>query len=307
MSEDLNRSGDGRADRRSDYAASYAEAGDLTAAADLMRQALELRPLWIAGWTLLGGYRERGGDTASAIDAYRRALSLDPADGQGAALKLASLGVAAVPTSAPPAFVKGLFDQYADRFETSLVAELGYAGPDLLMTDILRLTGPSRRFVHALDLGCGTGLMGERLRPFADRLTGVDLSPAMIEKARRKAIYDRLDVGDILDAEAGDLAPDLVTAADVLIYVGDLGPVASRVAALVAPSGLFAFTVERHDGDAPFVVGPSLRYRHSRAGAIAPAEAAGFALKSEAPLVLRQDRGEPVEGLAFVFERTGPG
>lgn len=301
---DPARSGDPLADRRASYAAGLATEGDHAAAADLMRQALELDPDWATGWAVLGGYLEQAGDLTEAGKACLKALALDPADGQGAALKLAALGQAATPDAAPPAFVRALFDAYADRFETSLVERLGYGAPDDLLAAIRKVGGPNRRYAHALDLGCGTGLVGERLRPIAARLSGIDVSPAMIEKARAKGLYDRLSVGNIVDAEPGGEGIDLVTAADVFIYLGDLSAVFACIARLLRADGLFAFTVEAHDGPEPFAVGPSLRFRHSRDDVAALAQQAGFAVVHEERLVIRQDRGEPVEGFAFVMERS---
>ena len=107
MIQDSNGSGEPLADRRADYAAQLAEEGSFAAAADLMRQALDLAPGWAAGWVVLGGFCERADDIDAALDAYRRAAALDQTDGHGARLKLAALGAAPLPATAPPAFVRG--------------------------------------------------------------------------------------------------------------------------------------------------------------------------------------------------------
>src|SRR4029077_10060116 len=126
-----------------------------------------------------------------------------------------------------------LFDDYADRFDTHLVGILRYRAPHAILAalqDVCADRPP--RFAHALDLGCGTGLMGEAIRPFAERLDGVDLSPLMLAKARAKLVYDRLAEAEIVAFVRGspDRAFDLVLAADVLVYVADLAPVFSEVA-----------------------------------------------------------------------------
>src|SRR6202035_8084 len=103
-----------------------------------------------------------------------------------------------------------------------------------------------RRFVSALDLGCGTGLMGAELRSHTDRLAGVDLSAAMIAKARERGFYDRLVVGDAA-AMLGREPPgssDLIVAADALVYVGDFAPLFAAVARVLTSDGIFAFSVE---------------------------------------------------------------
>ena len=300
MIQDSNGSGEPLADRRADYAARLAEDGAFAAAADLMRQALDLAPGWAAGWVVLGGFLECADMTGDALDAYRQAAALDAADGHGARMKLAALGAAPLPASAPPAFVRGLFDQYADRFETSLVDRLGYGAPLQLIGALGAVAGPHRRFAEVLDLGCGTGLMGERLRPTAGNLTGVDLSAGMLDKARRKKIYDRLVESDVVGFGAGTQHYDLVTAADVLIYIGDLAPLFAGVATALAPGGLFTFSVETHDGEAPYALGPSLRFAHAPAAVEAMLDDCAMRMLSKQSVVLRQDRGEAVMGMIFV-------
>lgn len=303
MIDDPHRSGDPRADRRADYAESYAKSGDHAAAVDLMRQAVELAPGWTLGRMRLAAFLEEAGDRDAAGAVYAAVRAEDEADPYGAGLKLASLGRAPVPVAPPPAFVAGLFDQYAEGFEAALVKRLGYRVPDTLAEAIRDVAG-GRRFAAVLDLGCGTGLMGERLRPICDRLEGIDLSAGMLQRARRKKIYDRLVEGDILDAWADKAVRyDLVTAADVLNYLGDLAPVFARVASVQKSGDLFAFSVEADDGADGFALRPSLRYAHAPAHVVALLDAAGFAPRSQRRAELRQDRGEPVAGALFVAER----
>lgn len=301
----LSSSGEALADRRADYALQLSGAGDFGAAADLMRQALDLAPLWVAGWVAVGGYLEKAGAAEAAISAYGKALSLDPDDREGAGLKLAALGAAPMPQTMPPAFVRGLFDQYAERFETALVDRLGYRVPEQLFAALRAVAGPQRRFSRALDLGCGTGLMGEQLRPVADRLDGVDLSPGMLMKARRKNLYDSLGEADITAIAPSPQAYDLVTAADVLNYVGDLEAILLSVAAMLVPGGLFALSLEAHDGDEPYLLLPSLRFAHRLDAASRIGIAAGFALRHQSRVMLRRDRGIPLDGFLLVFERGG--
>ncbi len=286
-------SGDLVADRRAAYAASLAAEGDHAAAADLMTQALELAPHWAAGWCLLGDYHAEAGDGEGAIVAYEQLQRLDMLGVFGAGLKLAALGAAPVPANSDTAYVAALFDDYAPRFETQLVEALGYDGPDRLMTLLLpALAG--RVVATALDLGCGTGLMGLRLRPHATRLEGIDLAAGMVAEASRKRVYDQLGQAELsahLAAHPGGL--DLVTAADVLNYCGDLTPIFAAVAARLVPGGLFAFTVERHEGAEGMVLRPSLRFAHSEAAVRAACDAAGLDVLALQPEPVRRDRGVP--------------
>ncbi|MCW4116956.1 methyltransferase [Aurantimonas sp. MSK8Z-1] len=302
MAFSIHSSGDPTADRRADYAQMLAEAGDPAAAADLMRQALERAPAWAAGWFRLAEFASVAGLAAEAEGAWRTVLRLDAADRFGAELKLAQAGLAPLPDAAPAAFVAGLFDQYADRFDTALVETLAYRAPEAIFTALGELGHPAMRFAEALDLGCGTGLMGERLRKSVSHLAGIDLSAGMLAKAGAKGVYDRLSAGDVAVAEPGESGRyDLVTAVDVLIYLGDLAPVFRRVRQALTADGLFAFTVEAHGGPETFVLRDSLRFAHSRAGLEALAEREGFTVRVCRETVLRQDRGEDVEGFVVVL------
>ncbi len=299
-------SGDLVADRRASYAATLAQEADYTAAADLMVQALELTPGWAAGWCLLGDYRAEAGDGPGAIAAYAELARLDTAGRFGAALKLAALGAAPAPGGTEIAYVESLFDDYAGRFETELVLGLGYEGPERLAALVEReLDGRALEQVrNALDLGCGTGLFGERIRMRASFMEGIDLSGAMVEIAARKGIYDRLEKAELMAFLAGHAGGlDLVGAADVLNYCGALAPIAAAVSARLAPGGLFAFTLERHDGPEPHVLRSSLRYAHSEAGARAACRDAGLDIVSLEVAPIRQERGEPLMALLILARK----
>ncbi|MBS9721795.1 methyltransferase domain-containing protein [Tianweitania sp. BSSL-BM11] len=293
-------SGDLLADRRADYAEMLAQGQDWAAAAELMTSALQLAPDWAAGWFRVGELRERAGDEAGAEQAWREALRLEPADRFGATLKLALLGAAPIPETPPADFVEALFDDYAARFDQSLVDKLGYCVPELMDT-ALRATGRTR-FDKAVDLGCGTGLMGERLRPLCGDLEGIDLSAEMLRKAQARGVYDRLVKGDIGELSV-PRSVDLVTAADVFIYVGTLDAVFTSVTAMLRPNGLFAFSVEASEGD-DLVLQESRRYAHGRAYVERELAQAGLTLLSVREDTIRSDRGAAIQGLVVVAGST---
>lgn len=279
-------SGDPVADRRAQFAETLAGEGDPTGAAEVLTGALALCPRWAAGWYRLGEYRERAGETGAAADAYARAVEADPADALGAGLKRDLLRKSPLAESMPAAFVELLFDQYAPRFETSLVGKLDYRGPQILM-DRLVASGFTRAG-RALDLGCGTGLMGEVLRPHCDVLEGLDLSAAMLKQARAKGVYDRLDKADIAALEVSPARYDLIVAADVFAYLGALERVIAWCAASLAPGGHLAFTVEA--GEEAVTLKESRRFSHSRAYLEDLLTAAGFWQAAIEPCVVRRDR-----------------
>lgn len=291
-------SGDLLADRRADYAEMLFASDDHAAAAELMLGALELAPGWAMGWFRLGEMQEAAGAFGEAAHAWRTTLKLDPDDRPGAALKLELIGEAPASAAPPGAFVEALFDHYAGTFDRSLVEKLAYRVPELLFDAIL--AQGERRFGHAVDLGCGTGLMGEKLRSHAGFLEGHDISSAMLKKAEGKKVYDRLVKSDLQSLSLPPGRADLVTAADVFMYVGALDGIFARAAAALPAEGVFAFSVEKHDGPEDFVLRPSRRYAHSQAYLGRLLDVHGLSILSLATAPIRTDRGEPIEGLIVV-------
>ncbi|RWX76918.1 methyltransferase domain-containing protein [Neorhizobium lilium] len=305
-------SGDPIADRRTDYARMLAETGDWAAAVELMEQALELVPRWAAGWFRLGEYRQKAQPDAvkshGAANAYRQALALEPEDVFGARLKLALLGKEQTPASPPSRYVEGLFDDYADRFDTALVEKLEYSVPGKLAA----LVAPHAPFSSVVDLGCGTGLFGAEIRERAGRLEGFDLSANMLARAAAKGLYDHLGQADLsrLPAESGlfseELAEhraDLVSAADVLMYLGSLETVFPLVLDLLAPRGVFAFSVEDAGDGETFLLRDSLRYAHSEAYIRMLLARYGLEVLDVTKTVIRMDAGKPIHGILFLSRK----
>ncbi|WP_240230131.1 class I SAM-dependent DNA methyltransferase [Devosia lacusdianchii] len=283
-----------------------AEGGDHVAAADLMSQALDLAPDWAAGWDLLGGYHDKAGNVAGAISAWRHLEALDDEGVFGARLKLAVHGAGAIGEGTAVSYVEALFDQYATQFENALVNKLEYQVPDLL--DALLEQEAARfgiaRFDVAFDLGCGTGLMGQRLRDRVEHLEGIDLSAAMIAETARKGVYDRLEKAELVAFLKRHVAEaDLVTAADVFIYCGALPPVLDAVVPAMRPGGLLAFSLEAHEGEEPVFLRASLRYAHGVEAARQALIDAGLEILRFESATLRQDRGMPISGLLIVARR----
>ncbi len=288
-------SGNLAADRRFTYAQGLRQEGDPAAAAEVIAQALELTPGWPEGHFALGEALADAGRRDDAIDAYRTYLALDAADSMGAGARLHLLGAAERPRTLSGAYVRRLFDEYADRFDQALVGRLQYRAPQ-----ILRAALGERTFNRALDLGCGTGLVGEAIRDICTWLGGVDLSPAMTQAAARKAIYDHLETADMLAALKTIDACDLMVAGDVLVYCGDLAPIFTAVREKVLATGLFAFTLQRNDTE-DFVLGPEHRFSHSLAYVVRVAADCGFIVQKIQNAVCRQEKGVDVPGLLAVL------
>src|ERR1700754_4917305 len=299
--------GDLMADRRFEFARDLQLKGDLAAAADLLLQAIELAPNFTTAWFTLGGIREELGEHAAAAEAFRAAQASDPDDRHGAGLRLMRLG--AVPVAGmPQAYVQSLFDQYAPRFESSLVGDLGYRGPALLFKAVLAVRSAARKpafFKHAIDLGCGTGLAAAAFARGVDHFVGVDLSPRMIEKSRATGLYAELEVADMLQGLLGkpDASADLILAADAMVYVADIAPVLAEAARVLADGGLLAFTTETHDGEG-VILGEGLRYAHAAEHVRSAVEAAGLHLERIEDLSARNEDNVPAPGLVVVAAKT---
>jgi predicted TPR repeat methyltransferase len=290
-------------DRRFLYAQAAAAEGDDAAAAELLEQTLELAPDWPPLWFALAIAREKLGLREQAVAAFTQAAALDRAGALGADLHLARLGATPTPASASESYVRGLFDQYAPRFDAHLVDKLAYRAPALLADALARLG--ARHFDQVIDLGCGTGLCGAAFRASSDRLAGVDLSPQMIEIARGKDIYDRLEVGAIENFLARGPAQSacLILAADVFVYIGDLGPVFAAASNTLEPKGFLAFTSQRTSDD-NYKIGSDLRFSHSEAYVRSVAHDSGLRIALIEPVSTRKDAGIDVPGLVVVATRA---
>lgn len=300
-------SGDLIADRRYDFARDLQLRGDLAGAADLMAQAAELAPLFASAWFALGEMQEELNQNNAAIESYRKAIAADPQDSHGASLRLMRLGAAEL-SEMPREYVRSLFDQYAPKFDAALVGNLGYRGPDVLFKAVLAARVAEKRpafFRRAIDLGCGTGLAARAFAANADSITGIDLSPGMIAKAQATALYDHLEVADMLDGLARETAAsaDLIIAADAMVYVRDLAPVLREVARVLVPQGLLGFTVETHTG-AGVIIGEGLRYAHSETYVRDALMQSGLIQPRIDAVSTRTDGGVPVPGLVVTAVRS---
>lgn len=302
-------SGDLIADRRYQWALDHATCGDLSGAADILTQTVELAPAFAAAWFTLGAIRERLGDRNGAIAAFERARDADPDDHHGARLQLALLGCGNATPAMSEAYVRRLFDQYAVRYDVALTEQLAYRAPALLREAVestMRAAARPLRFGSMLDLGCGTGLAGTIFRPLVlDKLAGVDLSAAMIAQAGHKEIYDLLVIRNVQNYLADQIAEqrkyDLVVAADVFVYVNDIAPIVGAVARVLAPGGLFAFTVETWPGDGVKLL-PTLRYAHGAPYLHRVLADAGFSVASIAAAAVRSEKGVSVDSLVVTAQ-----
>ncbi|PTM39270.1 methyltransferase domain-containing protein [Bosea sp. 124] len=306
-------SGDPTLDRRYAWAEAALKDGDAAACVEILDQTLAQAYHFTAAWHLYGLAQEALGHKEEAATAWRQCLTLDPNDHFGARLDLARIGAMAAEDATSENFSGTLFDAYAERFDSHLTQALHYTAPALLKAAMARLcdnAGRPFRFDTVLDLGCGTGLMGEAVRTEAGFLAGCDLSPRMIERARAKTradgepLYDKLAVAGLTAflTSRPDVCADLVVAADVFVYLGELAPAFAQCARVLKRGGLFAFTVQSHDGEG-VVVGVDRRFAHAEGWLRRRLKEAGLTPIAIDPASTRQDRDVPVPGLLVVAQK----
>ena len=283
---------------------------------------------------LLGQLLAQRGATAEAAALHRQAIEaeVEPAlnryllaglaglAGPGTTAATTAAGTAPAdeaPPRSPDEYVRALFDPYAEDFEQHLVQTLRYRGHALVAEAALRALADSgrSRFEQVLDLGCGTGLCGRLLAPHAGRITGIDLSPTMVALAHRSGAYQQVTEAEVLAWLAANTAPhDLVVAADVFIYIGELDALFADLARTQPPGGLVVATVETGDralagpstSDGPsWWLQPSLRYAHRRAYVEHLAARHGYRLLAWQPAVIREDQRQPIHGAVLSLRRLG--
>ncbi len=285
--------------RRIDFAFGLMEDGDLLGAVDAARAAIDSFPQEPQLHFVLGQILEKAERCDEAVIAYQKAMALQEEDVLGAGVRLSVLGAQKIPERLPKAYVEALFDDYAPRFERNLLKHLSYSAPTKLRDLVLSHHARLPRRPSVIDLGCGTGLMGQELAVLAARMDGLDLSQKMLRQAAKKRLYHGLYHGDIeTDWPCEQTSYDLAVACDVLNYLGDLTKVFRTIAAHLSSNGLFAFSLESHveeTSEVPFELHEGHRYRHHRTAVLSWLSACGFELIEEKCLPIRMEKQQPVQ------------
>lgn len=271
--------------------------GDLDESIKFYRKALKTDPEFADGYYNLANALRECGKNKEALRLYKKCLELDPENSSASHLYAALAGN--VTGKAPDRYVEELFDEYSRHFDTELAETLEYSTPSKIHEILFRYFG-GRLFENAADLGCGTGLSGEALRPLCKRISGVDLSAGMLEQAREKNIYDELhkaEINEFLKEREGEF--DLLAAADSLIYSGDLKDFFENSRRALKKDGFSVFSLESVPGMA-YELGESGRYRHSEEYVRKVATEFSFNIKVAERTKLRKEFGNWVEGIIFI-------
>jgi len=269
-------------------------------AADCYCKVITLRPKHREARRLLALAHCVLGDIDEAVNIFNEWLDQEPGDPIALHMRAACTG-RDVPARASNGFVERTFDSFASSFESKL-EQLSYRAPALVAATLENSFGEPSKQLDVLDAGCGTGLCGPLLAPYAGRLVGVDLSEGMLALANEKHVYDALIKGELTDHMRDHPAAfDVIVSADTLVYFGDLGRVVAAAAGALRPNGLFIFTLEHAVGavaDVNWRLELHGRYSHARAYVERVLTAAGLQ-PWIAPAELRMESGAPVAGLVI--------
>lgn len=272
------------------------------------QRAIALKPDYALAWQRLAMYFLSADRKKEAEALFEKWLTVDPGNPTVLYLQAACLGSAA-PDRAPNQYVQQVFDDMADSFDTHLVKKLAYRAPELLMEALALALPLPTGSLAILDAGCGTGLCGPPLRPYAGELTGVDLSPRMLAKAKGRKVYDTLTTAELtafLDQQPQ--AFDIILSADTLCYFGALAPVFTAASKALKPDGFFAFTLEvAEENTVNRRLNSHGRYSHTRSYAKETLAAAGLEAVSIASKELRKEEGRPVSGFVMVAKKQKRG
>jgi predicted TPR repeat methyltransferase len=273
--------------------------GKISEASYAFKRVTELNPNYADGFSNLGLILCEKGKPDEALEVLKKALQIKP-DHATAKHLIASI-IGKTPKSPPREYVEDLFDQYAAKFEHSLIENLQYQTPKII-TDMIIKRHSSKALGSVLDLGCGTGLAGLELRQFCENLDGIDLSEAMLRQARAKDVYDKLIHGDIAEhlAEA-DLDFDYFISTDVFIYVGELSDVFRLIKSRNSKIGKLVFSTEHREGEG-FYLEKSGRYSHSKNYIEGLCAKYGYNLSHFEKTKLRKEKGEFLTGGLYLLD-----
>ncbi len=256
----------------------------------------------------LGKIYARAGSPDKARKFLMLALKKDPTDAEGCALVLAAIDGANIPERAPEAYLKKLYAERAAKWDQNVDVNHNYRGMLLVEQELRRLTEAKLRI---LDAGCGTGLVGKRIRDLATELHGVDLSGAMLLQAQATGVYNRLFDGDMIEfMRMNPASYDAITSAATLIHFGDLSAMFGAAAGALKPGGLFVFTAFPNRDPENYAVG-SLDgfaeggcYFHGKNYIARTAGEQGFTVVQIAEDIHEYTEGKPVAGMIVSLRRA---
>lgn len=296
------------------YGVCSRDEGDVEGAVNALRESLARDPGYSRSYEALAMLLYQAGRTQESADVYREWAARDPQSPKARHMAAAS-SRANVPARAADDYVRELFDSAAKSFDADL-GKLNYRAPELVAAALTQELRARERdvsiqrqatFQSVLDAGCGTGLCGPLIREYSDRLVGIDLSPQMVERARSRGCYDEIVVAELSAFMRSHVEQfDAIVSADTLVYFGALEEPLSAARDALIPAGVLVFTFELLSAEPSenYRLEPHGRYAHSEPYVRTALAVAGFSVPALSKVVLREERGVPVNGAAVTAQRT---
>ena len=294
--------GDTTIDTLYNLALCHQDLQNFSEAARLYETVLEQSPEHQSSLNNFAYLCHKTGNIQKAENLYTRLLALNP-EHKAARHMLNSLSGCAT-ESAPLEYVEAVFDNYAQNFEQSLIEELQYNTPKGLWKRFCKRFPTRTSWNQCLDLGCGTGLAGEQFSSCCQKITGVDISKEMLAVAGQKRLYSRLIKDDILHfLQITNHFYDLIIAADVLTYMGNLENLFIRCFKTTADDGIFLFSVEESESKT-FELKQTGRFGHSCQYIKKICFTTGWNILDCHLSKLRRDQGQWIRGQLYILQKN---
>ena len=244
------------------------------------------------------------GRVDDAISLFENWLAEEPGNPVATHLLAAYRG-RQVPARCSNQYVEQTFDAFANSFE-SVLGRLKYCGPQLVQDHLATLDLPASS-LNILDLGCGTGMVGEVMKPYARELVGVDLSQAMLDRCAEKQVYNQLHRSDIAEfLLTSGKQYDLIACMDTFVYLGRLDEILALIYRKLRAGGMLLFSTEKLLGvaESDYRLNISGRYSHHPGYLTTLLANTGFRLQRMTDVPIRNESGCQIAGQFICANRV---
>ena len=273
--------------------------GKLEEAIEAYKKSISINPYHARTYSNIGIALQEQGKLEEAIEAFNKAISIKPDDGTAKHLLSALTGN--TNKTAPREYVENLFDDYAKKFETSLVDKLEYKIPKLIRDILIKPNNNNKTLGSVLDIGCGTGLLGTEIKNHCSKLQGIDLSNKMLTIAKQKNVYDKLSQFDIVEyLSSMPLSFDYYVALDVFIYVGELTEIFRLIKSRNKKPGHLVFSTEHTEKDGYHLLRTG-RYSHSKSYIESLCRKFDYNISHFSTTELRKEKGNFLTGGIYIL------
>ena len=277
----------------------FQEMGRATDSINSYHKAANIKPNQVEFHYNLGNALKTHGELGLSKKCFEKVLELNPNFLEAKHLLCSLKGETTL--EAPDEYVSGLFNQFAYKFDRVLVTELNYNMPQFI-SDIILKNCSKNSLGSVLDLGCGTGLVGSKIKKHCINLEGIDLSHAMLKQAKEKKIYNNLKKSSIKNFLSKEkLNFDYFIFADVFIYVGELSEVFRLIKSRNTKPGRLVFSTE-HIEKIGYKLEVSGRYSHSQSYIEELCKKFNYKMIHFEKILLRQEKEGSITGGLYLLD-----